>query len=86
MTKISMTFFVRNWVGKYTSYYLGNVIYFKGEMLCSIFIHDVYVDLNIPVISYSPKCYYGHLWDLHLVVCTLMNSLTNNHNLKDKAI
>ena len=26
----------------------------------------MYVDWNIPCISYSPKCYYGHLW--HLVV------------------
>ena len=70
-----MTYFVCYWVGKYTSYYLRNVIYFKGEMLCSIFIHDVYVDLNIPVISYSPKRYYGHLWDLYLVVCTLKEFL-----------
>ena len=26
-----------------------------------IYIYDVYVDWNIPCISYSPECYYGHL-------------------------
>ena len=30
---------------------------------CSIFIHDVYVDWNITEINYSPKCYFGRLWD-----------------------
>ena len=30
---------------------------------CRIYIHDVYVDWNIPCINYSLKCYYGRLWD-----------------------
>ena len=30
---------------------------------CGIHIHDVYVEWNIPCISYSYTCYYGHLWD-----------------------
>ena len=27
------------------------------------FIHDVYVGWNVPYINYSPKWYYGRLWD-----------------------
>ena len=44
---------------------------------CSIFIHDVYVDWNVPCINYSPKYYYDHLWDfiwwyascMHILLC-----------------
>ena len=27
-----------------------------------IYIDDVYVDQNVPCVSYSSKCYYGRLW------------------------
>ena len=37
---------------------------------CSIYIHDVYVDWNIPGISYSPKCLLWSTIGFYLVVCT----------------
>ena len=30
---------------------------------CNIYIHGLYVDWNIPCISYSSKCSNGHLWN-----------------------
>ena len=57
-------------LGKNASCYLGNgwlslyFLWFISKVrCCSIYIHDVYVDWNVPCISCSPKCYYGHLWD-----------------------
>ena len=50
-----------------------------------IYIYDVYVDWNIPCISYSPKCYYGRVWDFYLVVYTLKILMSNNRwNLGNK--
>ena len=69
---------VQNWVGKDASCYLRNdqlnppfsVIYFKGRC-SSIYINDVYVDWNIPCISYSPKMLLWSSTGFYLVVCTL---------------
>ena len=32
--------------------------------ICNIYIHDIYVDWNIPSNRYRPKCYYDHFFIL----------------------
>ena len=52
-------------------YPLPHFLWFISNVRCSIlFIHDVYVDWNVPCINYGPICYYGRLW-VFLVVCSL---------------
>ena len=43
---------------------------------CSIYVHDVYVDWNVPCISYGPKCCCGRLRDFILWYATLRINLS----------